>query len=147
MFLSHIELFPEVLRQRFMQLATFFSGDIAGSGNIILRLELYWKSITAFFNNIIMHNYTNTSVGGHSTWFDFLGIYGILAFFYIFFWARLYKNSKVQSDKHRDIIILCFIYYFLLGLINTNIAINIIIDLLIIVPFGLNYIYDHDMHP
>lgn len=133
------------ISERLMELSSFLSGNWeGGDGDLGSRFMLYGRSIMNFFN----HPFTGSlfvsisgNIGGHSTGFDFLGVYGIFgATLFLFIHnINLSIKKKIPQKQYRIFIIgkVCFI---ILMFVNSILAAPIFIAYMIFLPFGLEYV-------
>jgi len=104
---------------RLREIATFFSTGDANSDNLGGRLELYWKTIKAFFKSPLWGN-RKLGFDGHSTFlsvFADIGIFGGIFFVSMYVLARKKINSlftEGQIRAYRP----AFVGLILIGLTN-----------------------------
>jgi hypothetical protein len=128
---------------RFIELANFFSGNNISGSDLADRQTRYSMSIKAFFQNFIggtslSPNYIH-GVGGHSAWLDLLANFGIFSIPLIVFFIRAYRYCiKCIDLNHRTLINVCWLYFVLLGFINTLFFSSIFITWMMFVPFFVN---------
>lgn len=108
---------------RLEQLASLLKGT-SMSGNHD-RLDLYLKSIRAFFKNPIIGvnliKYEYGRIGGHSFIFDLLGSAGLLGFSYfvtlfLYFFRKIFLIGK--NNKNYAYVIIAFFIFILLSCFN-----------------------------
>ena len=116
-FLSNV-IKSEHISVRFKELAAFFGGGDASGYNLNGRLELYWKSIQAFFKSPIIGN-RKLSFDGHATLLTVPADIGILGL--VGLWLLILKSKKHISTfmgerkKQFSPVIVCLI---IMGLTN-----------------------------
>ncbi len=95
------------------------------------RLDLYTRSIRTFLDAPLLgvgsrvNTGDFTQVGGHSTWLDYLAMYGLLWFtpfvlFYMLLFRRLHRMIASKAEKAYRMT--SFLIYTLYGLVNPVIA-------------------------
>lgn len=138
--ISNLKIVPSEIAIRLKELSYISSNMEMGGTDVGSRFELYSKSLSAFGNNIFMGSFLNSSkVGGHSTWLDVLGLYGIFALLFFGFFYKIYSYMKTQySNMNRTFINFIWLYFVFLGLVNTTLFSNIFIVLLIIIPYSIS---------
>lgn len=138
--ISNLNGLPSEVSVRFKELANLSLGMEMGGTDVGLRFELYMKSINAFCSNIITGSVLGIEpVGGHSTWLDLLGLYGLFSVLFFTFFIRIFKYMKMQfRGTNRMFINKVWFYYALLGIVNTTLFANIFIILFIFVPFSIS---------
>ena len=109
------------------------------------RMVLYEKSIKSFLSNIITGSWGENNIGGHSTFLDYFGLYGIFAIFLILFYINMYRYAKNNINiKGQAILKNIWLYYLTLSLINTVIFATSTVMLFIVVPFFIKFIYERN---
>lgn len=126
---------------RLKEVAAFFSsGDISGY-NLSSRLELYGKTILAFFQSPIIGN-RSLGFDGHSTFlsvFADIGIFGGILFVYLYALAKKQIDNKLELK--RKIFLPVFVSLILMGLTNPihsamplSFVVWLLIPMLLILP-------------
>lgn len=125
-----------IINERIEDISTILKGTkISNTSDISTRLELYKQSLKSFSNNIIIGSFGEDTVGGHSTWLDFAGLYGVFAILLYTFFYEMYKFIRNNiNDKNKSILKNIWQYYCLLGLINTILFANITLTLFVLIP-------------
>ena len=107
--------------------------------DLAARTILYTKSFETFLANPVFGSLEADGVGGHSSWLDMLSMFGFLSLFLFGFFAKNYRHIKSKvSSKRKLFVDIYWLYYAVLGLINTAISPGIAIILFIYVPFFLS---------
>ena len=126
-----------IVNERIKDMTKLLKGTkISNDSDITLRLEVYKQSIEAFKKNIIIGSFGEDTVGGHSTFLDFLGLYGMFAILLYVFFYEMYKFIK-NNVNDKSILKNVWQYYVILGLINTIIFANIILTIFVLIPIIL----------
>ena len=129
---------PYRVQDKFIELAYFLMGsDIVGT-DFNIRLSTYIYSIESFIGNMLFGALSGRGkIGGHATWLDFLGAFGLLSLpIYIFFINSYKKITKKIQGVSVQYIKVCWLYFLLLGLINTVYIPRILLTIFIFVPFA-----------
>ncbi|WML41538.1 hypothetical protein RCG19_07780 [Neobacillus sp. OS1-2] len=145
--LANINGISNVVSVRFIELSQFFSGNNISGSDMNIRNQLYYQSLEAFINNIMTGTvFTSNSMfraGGHSAWLDLLANFGLFSipFFIFLIKAYNYCNSKVPL-KYKPLVRIYWLYYVLLGFINTLFASNIFITWFFLLPLSIVAFFD-----
>ena len=108
------------------------------------RLKLYNKSIDSFKNNILIGSFGENKVGGHSTWLDFIGLYGLFSILLFIYLYNIYKFTKKRIiQKGVGGFNIIWLYFIILGVINTVLFAKIFLTLLLIIPLMINLMYSN----
>jgi hypothetical protein len=128
---------PYRIESKFIQLSYFLLGQNIEGTDFNERLGLYVDSINVFSNNILVGALSgNGEIGGHSTWFDFLGAFGLISLPIFLFFIRSYKYvTKNLSSRILPFVAICFVYILVLGFVNTIYSPRLLLTLFIFVPF------------
>lgn len=106
------------------------------TGDIETRSYLYQKSINAFLSEPIFGTGLESTIGGHATWLDFLGMFGLLGttlFILIFF--TLFKKVKLLiPSRYHLYYSFAFILYFPLGFLKNCSGPEILFMMFLISP-------------
>ena len=96
-----------------------------GLGQLGIRLTLYRTSLQTFLQNPLFGigpaiNEFVRGIGGHSTWLDYLAMYGLLGFgffiaFHVLLYRRIWKNTSGSERFYRCLTFWIFTFY---GLVN-----------------------------
>ncbi len=114
--IQHIPSEEIVVRLR--EIYNFLTGGGADGYNLSNRLELYWKSIVAFFNSPIWGNRV-LGFDGHATFLTVLartGILGGIPFYWLFFSSR--KHLLTLAGDNRELLKPVILMFALMGLTN-----------------------------
>ncbi len=93
----------ETLSIRFEEIAEFLrEGDASEDSNALNRLELYRKSINAFFSSNMLGTWNSSLVGGHSFVFDTIGVFGVFGILMIFIMYKTIYKYFINPYKEKD---------------------------------------------
>lgn len=138
-YLISTQLLGFVVTSRLTEIQSLLNGNL-GDGDILTRLDLYFKTIRYLPKSIILgvfeshaNNFTSV-LGMHTEWLDRLAMFGIIRYsIYLFFLSASIKYSFSNVEKQRcSVFIICFL---VLGFVNTLVNQNMYLLLYIIVPF------------
>ena len=102
------------LATRFAELAELLrEGESSADGNATNRMELYKKSINAFFESGMMGTWNNSQVGGHSFIFDTVGRYGIIGIFAMIIMYRMVYKMFIGPYRREDFYPYLFFIYMI----------------------------------
>lgn len=134
-FLSNVDFIPDNVSVRFNEVSLFLQGSDIDGTDMSERLRLYSISLKTFFQHIFIGTLTGT-IGNHSAWLDLLGRLGLLSIPLFVFFIREYKYivSKLNI-KCRIYVKTCYLYFLILGFINTAFFAQLFVMLFIMVPF------------
>lgn len=111
-------------------------------GDISTRASLYKLSWNTFLQNPLFGSGNELEVGGHASWLDLLGLYGIFGtglFLWLLF--NLFKHSCDLLPKNiRYYYYISFILYMCIGIIKACLGIEIFLMLFVISP-SLHYFF------
>ncbi len=134
----------DVLRIRFIQIGDLLSGGNSGGVNgAITRFDLYkmsWDSLMKyplFGVGDKMEVFTDNLIGGHSTFIDRLGQYGILGGG-VYIVTRIYillKVCKTLPEEGRYIYGVSVVIYAILSILNTTNRNSLLMMMIVIIPF------------
>ncbi len=101
------------------------------SSSSVERIELYTRSIHTFLQHPLagVGSRVNTGdfsqVGGHSTWLDYLAMYGLQFALYLFFFALLFRRLRrmIASRAEKAYRMTALAVYTLYGLVNPVVAV------------------------
>lgn len=112
------------------------------STDLNLRLKLYSQSIDSFKNNIFTGSFGENEVGEHSTWLDFMGLYGLFSILFFLYLYNMYKFTKKRiNQKGVGGFNIIWLYFIILGIINTVLFAKIFLTLLLTIPLMINLMY------
>lgn len=136
-----LKILPDTVSIRIKELEMMLLGYNMNDTDLNSRLSLYTKSLNSFCSNIFVGSFGSDNIGGHSTWLDLLGLFGILSTPIFVFFIKAYRYIKNRvGEQFIKFVDLYWIYYILLGVVNTTLFSNIFIMLFIVVPFTILYI-------
>ncbi|MBO5262506.1 MAG: hypothetical protein J6B45_05615 [Clostridia bacterium] len=103
-----LEFFADTIQSediaiRFRELASFFGGGDASGYNLNGRMELYGKSIQAFFKSPLIGN-RNVGFDGHATFLSVpadIGVFGLFAILILVIKSKKY-TSALMGEKQRQ---------------------------------------------
>ena len=143
-YLSKISWISKEVAVRFDELSQFFSGNDIGQTDLYSRQQLFLISWNTFLNNPLVGIFGSdmggySVVGGHSSWMDMLAAWGLgcLPFFIFLFNAYRYAVNSVQK-KFKTIINVYWLYFIVLGVINTLLISDIYVMWFLFLPFMLS---------
>lgn len=134
--LSQMQWVPELIQVKLMDVVSILSGSTTDLTDAGLRLEHYQEGINSFINNPLFGSYGDgTNIGGHSTWFDFFGLYGLFAFVFVVWHIKLMKTTvdSVLEEESKYIFVLR-ILFSAFGFLDPILFHNVYLYLLLIVP-------------
>lgn len=141
-----LKIFPDTVQIRIDELYKAFtqSGNMEESTDLKTRLKLYFESINTFTSNIFIGSFGEDKVGGHSTWLDFIGLYGMFSLLLFIYLFNLYKFIKKRINTEGiKVYNIIWLYLIILGFINTLFFTKIFLTLLLITPLAINMMYDN----
>lgn len=104
----------ETLAQRFGELAELLrEGESSADGNATNRMDLYKKSINAFFESGMMGVWNDGGIGGHSFMFDTMGRYGLIGVFAIIVMYRMIYKMFIGPYRREDFYPYLFFIYMI----------------------------------
>lgn len=138
--------FPYGIKVRILELSQMLQNSLSDKTDLGLRLSLYADSAESFTKNIaggiLLHG--NGKIGGHSTILDFLGIMGLTTIPIFWFFYMHYQSVKKKLSKQSINGLKCgYLYFGLLGIVNTTYIPSILLYLIIVFPFLL---YEEKIH-
>lgn len=148
-YLSQLGIFSEFMKEKLLQISNFITYDGGSISQITSRMNLYNKSIEIFLDNIIFGNKANfhtiSNVGGHASWLDLLGDFGIFSGLFFVFLYKVYQHLKRRINNKNHVILKFYWGYFVsLGLIKSMINTNVFIMWLLFIPIYLMTYYEID---
>jgi len=146
--LADIKGVPYEVSMRFKDIAYFFSGINMSGTDLNARLNLYSQSMDAFTNNILIGiSITDSNVysaGGHSAWLDLLSQFGLFSLPFSLFLFNAYKYCKNRVSKNfRSFVNVYWLYFILLGFINTLLFANIFTIWFLFLPMVIKSLQPH----
>lgn len=149
-YFSDFEFLSAEIRVRLNELATFFSYNSISTGtDLHARSSLYTESLESFFNNLLLGTSLSLGgidlAGGHSAWLDLLSRLGLSSFplFCFFFIAFKYTLKKTPA-KFKTITLICWIYFCILGFVNTMFFSSIFTVWLLFIPIAIKVIDENN---
>lgn len=126
------------IRMRANEMLNFYSGKNIDGTDINSRFIRYKMSLESFNENILYGNFGSKPVGGHSSWLDLLGLFGLLSLSFFVFQFKFFKCvcKKIRKDDIPLYISILF-SYILQGLINTVLFFNTFLYMFLLVPLLL----------
>lgn len=121
------------------EIADFMSFNAKDSADLGNRIILYAKSFETFLLNPVLGSAEANAIGGHSSWLDMLALFGLLSSLLFEFFRRTYGYIKSKfSSEWKSFVDIYWLYYAILGLINTALWAGFPIVLFIYIPFFLS---------
>ena len=141
--LSKLEGLSDIVRTRAIEIYQAMSGIVNDDSGLVLRLDLYLKSIRAFFKSPILGIVISSNLyltGGHSTFQDLLAYFGLLnILFYLYLkkvFQYIYENTKPALKRFVSLYVAC---YIVLCLLNPMISAQISIYWFVLIPLLCKY--------
>lgn len=104
----------QTLAVRFEEMAELLrEGETSADGNATNRMDLYKKSINAFFESGMMGIWNGTGLGGHSFIFDTMGKFGIIGLFAIIVMYRMIYKMFIGPYRREDFYPYLFFVYMI----------------------------------
>lgn len=132
----------DIVSERFSYIADLLRGesasDVSDSGD---RMELYAKSLSAFWNSGMLGSWNNAKVGGHSFIFDTMGFYGIIGIIaLVAVYAVMYKVfiGKYKDRNYYAYLLYVYILGILMAVINPKTNLYIFICLIPLFAFVMD---------
>lgn len=136
-YISKIEAMPELLRVK----ATDASMNISGSNGQLkdasVRMEQYASDIECFLNSPMVGTLgDNRNIGGHSTWIDILGMFGLLSSVMMIWHISLMNNAvKASLPEEKIMVAIIAIVFTLLGIIDPITFQNAYMLFILVIPY------------
>lgn len=144
--LAKTEWFSLDVSGRLIEMSDIFSKvEINPNSDSGTRIECYSISINTIQNNFILSTFSDEPFdrlhGGHSAWLDTIALYNVCGLFLFIFlidaFNHIYNNIHSQ---HKVIVNILWIYFIVLGLINTLLFSPIFVVWFIYLPFILSLV-------
>ncbi len=141
--LSDIKELPREVSAKFDEIAYSLNTDNLHGTDMYNRINIYLQSIDAFANNIItgtiLSGRNKYSSGEHSAWFDLLANFGLLSIPFFIFLYKVFKYTRRRIPKNYiPFYNVYWLYYIILGFINTLFFSSIFTTWFIFLPFVIN---------
>lgn len=142
--ITQLDMLPSEIKIRLIEINNAIQGtEDVDNTDLHSRMALYEKSIKTFGSNIIIGSWGENNIGGHSTFFDYFGLYGTFAIFLILFYSNMYRYVKNNIGTKGQIILKnIWLYYLTLSIINTVIFTTLTVMLFVVVPFFIKFAYE-----
>lgn len=125
----------DVYRVRIAEISDSIEGN-GLDGDLQSRIERYTMSLKSFTSNILFGSYGNNTIGGHSTWIDVLGLYGLFGLLLVYpLFYRIIMIKKQMPKQYRIFYNNILEYYLILGLINTTLFGELFMTIYVYIPF------------
>lgn len=136
-YISTIESLPELLRVKASDASLIISGASNNLKDATVRMQQYENDIACFLRNPLVGTLgDNTNIGGHSTWIDFLGMYGLLSIVVMIWHIGLMKNVvKASAPEERIMVAVIAIVFTTIGIIDPIIFQNVYMVFLMVIPY------------
>jgi len=131
------------IRIRFDEVSDLLSGDVFHGSDLSARFQRYTLSIDAFKNNVFEGITLGDfqPIGGHSSWIDILAYFGLPSLLFFVFFLNIYKAyTNIVPFKYISLIRISFLYFFVLGILNTLFFSTIFITWFLFMPILILYI-------
>jgi len=140
-FISSIEMLPDLLRIKAADAGIILSGSTADLKDASVRMQQYENDINSFLANPIFGTKgDNSTIGGHSTWIDLLGMYGLFALIVVNWQIMILKDiAEMVVKEERKIVVAILSVFTLLGLIDPIFFPNVYMTLVMVIPY-MSYI-------
>lgn len=136
-YISTIETLPELLRVKASDASLIISGTSNNLEDATVRMQQYESDIACFLGNPLVGTLgDNTNIGGHSTWIDFLGMYGLLSIVVIIWHIGLMKNVvKASAPEERIMVAVVVIVFTVIGIVDPILFQNVYMVFLLVIPY------------
>ena len=133
------EYFPEGIATRLNEIAAILTQELKPRSDLGLRLSLYFDSAKSFIASPLFGCLDKAGIiGGHSTFLDFLGSFGLytisICVFFIYQFVNVYKKLY---GRLRILWVVGAVYFFLLSIINTVFSPRILLYGVLVFPLLL----------
>jgi hypothetical protein len=137
-YLSATDFLPREVSVRLAELAM---GPSASGTDLHGRMSLYGQSVTVFQQNFFFGAAADASgasrPGGHATWLDLLAMFGLFATTMVIFLAKAYRFTVDRvGDEFRQLIAVIWLYFMILGMVNTLLFTNVFIAWFLLLPMS-----------
>lgn len=128
---------PVAFESKIISIAEFLQGGNIDGVVLSIRINLYMQSINSFMDNIFIGALGGSGeIGQHASWLDFLGQFGLLSFPIFLFLLRGYKYiTKSLPRELKTYVKISFLYFIVLGFVNTAYTPRLLLTLFVFVPF------------
>ncbi|EDP67300.1 hypothetical protein CAT7_07408 [Carnobacterium sp. AT7] len=131
------------IRIRFDEVSDLLSGVVFHGSDLSARFQRYTLSIDAFKNNVFEGTTLGDfqPIGGHSSWIDILAYFGLPSLLFFLFFLNIYKvYKKIVPFKYISLVRITFLYFLVLGILNTLFFSTIFITWFLFMPILILYI-------
>lgn len=135
-----IDILPTMIRAKLYDVISILNGSHNNLMDANVRIKQYQVSIESFLNNPIIGSFGDSSViGGHSTFMDFLGLFGFLAVI-LFIWhiKMMRLSTNTVNTEERKSVFMISIVFTLLGILDPIIFQNVYMIFVFIIPIMSN---------
>jgi len=141
--LSQGSYFSTIISDKLYELGYYLQGKIVNnaSGTYAVRQELSKQSMASFYDHFLLGVYGmgyDAKVGGHTTWQDLLGNFGILRTMFLFiFLYQWYRNlmMKFIREEENNATFYALIILVTAGFFNPVIKLGIVVFIFLVMPF------------
>jgi len=134
--------FTDLLKEKFINIGDYLSGDKIRLGTLSKRQVLFDISLSTFYNNILWgidyNLYDANTVGCHAQWIDDLARFGIIGNAILYgIYINLFMSMRIFSTHRLDTkcIYVTWIIIIILGFLNPTMLAPILSVIFIIAPF------------
>lgn len=141
--IASADIFSQETNRRLLELSTIGSSDI-GSASTLQRISLAKFSLTSFLKSPLLgyqifaqSGISSNIVGEHSSFFDFLGLYGLFSFLLFFLLYRQFALLKQKYQEFSSMLNVLLIGIFFISCLNPIFTSQFFVFLYILLPFSL----------
>lgn len=137
-YLGDLDFMPRLLKIKIDDVIVLISeGTQSKLQDVDVRLEQYKLGINAFVSNPLFGTMGDSSaIGGHATWIDFFGLFGIFSIVFIIWFFDLFKwVLRFSSKSDSGIIKVISCLFVILGILDPILTQVVFVFFIIVLPF------------
>lgn len=136
-YISTIEVLPELLRVKALDVAWIISGSSNKLMDATIRMQQYENDIKCFIANPLLGTLgDSTNIGGHSTWIDLLGMYGISSMIVMIWHFGIMKRIvKSVANEDKIMVTIIVIIFSIIGIIDPIFFQNVYMVFIFVIPY------------
>lgn len=132
----------EILQERFESMSQSLQGEGVDDNSDLAARQYFWEASLKTFFSYPLGSWSNSTIGGHSTWLDSLARYGLFTIIFIVLTIRGMKKYILQHIRKTRLynhVLVSFIILLIMGLFNPSYNTDF---MLFLVPLFLYVIAD-----
>lgn len=136
-YLGDLDFMPRLLKIKIDDVIVLIKGGTQSQlQDVDVRLEQYKLGINAFVSNPLFGTMgDSSSIGGHATWIDFLGLFGLFSLVFFIWFLDLFKvviRFSLKSDSGIIKVICCL--FVMLGILDPILTQVVSVFFIIVLP-------------